>query len=298
MKNTNRDIYTGNGGFYFNGCNGDPLPVAENTGGRFLYPGMRFTHTAFAGAELAELCNVGDFSAVEISFDQLESLGIFQRNEFVQNFSFASVGEIFSRALKDTVFFSAEKTIHAFTEETVSICKKLGGMKIKYIVLDLPVAEILASCGREKVLLKRFYNKLLPVLMQFDQYILLPLRIPGRENSMDTADISMFLRECMNPRIKFLLDIYPHELDREKTVEEYALQAAFDAVSIVFHYNRDKGETLVKAHLIPWVEYLVRHGFKGSFLASPAGRENYFSPEECSLFAALVHETGKKQKMQ
>ena len=274
------------------------LPDGASHTGRFLYPGMRFTHTPFAGAELAELVNCEDFSGMEIAFTQLISLNSFQRNEFTEKISFLSVGEIFSSSLKDTVFFSTEKLIHAFTEETISICKKLGEMTIKNIVLDLPVAEILASGGKEKDLLKRFYRQILPTLLQYDQYILLPVRIPGRENCMDIAGISMFLRECMNPRVKFLLDIYPHELDRETAVEEYALQTAFDARSIVFHYSKDKGETLVKAHLLPWVEYLVRHGFNGSFLASPVSRETFFSAGECAHFSSLVQEIGKKQKSQ
>ena len=297
MKNTNRDKQNNNAVFYPRGGNVQMPSDGGMICGRWLYPGMRFTHTAFAGAELAELLNCEDFSGMEIGFTQLESLSIFQRNEFTEKILFPSVGEIFSRSLKDTVFFSTEKLIHAFTEETISVCRKLGAMKIKNIVLDLPVAEILVSGGKEKEFLKRFYRQLLPVLMQFDQYILLPLRIPARENCMDTAGVSMFLRECMNPRIKFLLDIHPHELDRETSVEEYALQTAFDAKSIVFHYSRDKGEVLVKAHLTPWVEYLVRHGFNGSFLASPDGRE-IFSGEDCTHFAELLHEISRKQKIQ
>ncbi|MBO4305341.1 MAG: hypothetical protein J6A21_12220, partial [Lentisphaeria bacterium] len=102
-----------------------------------------------------------------------------------------------------------------------------------------------------------------------------------------------FLRECMCPHVKLSLTVHPHELPRDADLFALAGLLGFDAGSLVFDYDADKGETLVRGHVFPWVEYLCSYGFRGAVLVSPRSRDGRFAMTEGMRFSGIVGEIRK-----
>lgn len=245
-------------------------------------------------AALLEIADQELFSSIELSHTQLEACSVMQRNKIVEYFPFIVAGGFVSRDFASNLLDLPPKMLDSFVAELESLFRKFAFLNIKYLSFDLPLYELLqkGDCPERKNL-QKLLRKLLPLLTELDQTLLLPLRIPSPCPEKAALLASSFIRESMCTKVKLKWEIHPHELSRQFSVQELAGVSAFDTKCIAFHYNADKGETLVKEHVLPWVEHLCSHGFRGAFLVSPFSADGRFAMTESNAFSQLVKEIRK-----
>lgn len=246
---------------------------------------------------VATLLEIGDqegFSAIELSETQLDALNISQRNKIKEYFPIVNGGAFISPSLGGNILHCDKKMLDDFIGNLEKVFEKFSSQNVKKLTLDLPMEEILVRGDEEEeekllLLLKKLY----PVLSLLGVHILLPCRI-RRSFSIELRDkISCFLRRCMSPFIKLHLQIYPHELNKDTDLFELCSFLGFDTECVTLIYNADKGETIVRAHLDPILEYLCYYSFRGGVLLSPLSRDGAFSMNEAGKYAMFLKEIRK-----
>ena len=279
-----------------------PPPPGEKSGksgepsfGAKGFFGYSFLSSSLPAATLAEIGDQEGFSAAEFTFSQLEAFTPSQWKKISSLYGKILAGAFvsgdFAAALLQE---SSPGRLESFAGELEKEFRKLAAFGVKELSFDLPFQEILAKgeCP-ERRNLQKLFRKLLPVLAELDQTLLLPCRIPFLSPEAGPEKISAFLRESMCPHVKLALEVYPHELPRNADLFALAGLLGFDAGSLVFDYDADKGETLVRGHVFPWAEYLCSYGFRGAVLVSPRSRDGRFAMTEGMRFSGIVSEIRK-----
>lgn len=257
--------------------------------------GVSALSSSLPASALVEVCDQEGFSGIELSAAQIENLSISQRNRVMEYFPRIVTGSFVNSSVMEGLLQSSSKMLNGFVQELSDLFEKLSRMQIKYLSFDLPFLEILRendACKMEN--LHHLLKKLLPSLTRNDQILLLPFPVPSPDPEMDWQKVNSFLRKSMTPLIKLRLDVYPHELTRKSDLFALCGLLGFDTKEVVLHYNADRGETLVKEHVLLLIRYLLSYGFQGSFLISPLSRDGRFMMPEAAHFAEILKEIRKK----
>jgi hypothetical protein len=77
------------------------------------------------------------------------------------------------------------------------------------------------------------------------------------------------LRNIMHPQIHLAVNIHPHELPRDFSPSELFRWLKFEAELVRFIYEPETGNKLVRAPLLPWMDYFQQINFKGAILFCP-----------------------------
>ena len=250
---------------------------------------------------VATLLEIGDqegFSAMELLETQLDALNIQQRNKVMEYFPLITGGGLVSPSFASTLLHCDKKMMEDFVCNVEKVFQKFSLWNVKKVTFDLPLDEMLERGDREEeenllLLLKKLY----PVLVRLNMYILLPCRIRSSFTGKLREKVSNFLRRCMSPSVKLHLQFYPHELDKNTDLASLCAYLGFDTKNVTISYNADKGETLVKGHLYPILEYLCHYSYRGSILLSPLSRDDSFAMNEASKYAAFLKEISKNSPL-
>ncbi|MBO7146198.1 MAG: hypothetical protein J6W81_00435 [Lentisphaeria bacterium] len=254
-----------------------------------LHFGIAAGKLSLSAAHLEECTVYNAFDALEIRLEQLEALSAPERKKYLSKFKICHCGNLLAPALTTLITGAGRMIQKEFTETCSQLFEKLGD--IQYASLDFSLSQVLGDPESEAVLRKLLHG-LHPALVRTGKTLLLSYSLPlnGSENS---RRLTAFLRNLMIPDIKLRLEIHPHDLKPDFNPEELAGTLRLETRSVLFCYNADAGNHLLRAHVAPWLRYFALTGFKGPFLLSPFSRENSLCPVECAGYAKLAEDFKK-----
>lgn len=243
---------------------------------------------------LTDCVSQDGFSAASLLKDQLDGLSPENLGDVQKHCPLIHAGAAFDRSMTDQIFCSGRTIRMEFASSCRKLLTELSCMGIHSLLLDLSLFPVM----NDPVLHERFQmflQEIQPVLLKEDSFLLLPYRLPSREE-ITPEQFSLFLRKLMIANVRVLFEIYPHELLPDFEPEILAGTLRLAAGEVCFCYNADCGNRLVRAHFQKFLKYFALTGFKGPFLAAPLSRNPEQFRVEAQAFSGLVREFLPKQR--
>lgn len=270
----------------------DSEPVKNVIRLRDYYPQLRFgfaaARTGLPPSRLSECADLKFFEAIELHREQYEAIPHAERAAFHQRFNVIQAGSILETPLAYNILNTAESMQMDFVRTVAAAIRGLAGAGIECGTLHFSIVSALEDPARRKAL-ARILHQLAPVLQETSRFLLFPVRIPSQKEE-GVEVISSFLREMMIPNLKVRLDLYPHEMAHDFDPVKLAGTLRLETRSVLFCYNADCGNRLVRAHLMPWLRYFSLVSFTGPFLVCPFSRDNRLAAVEGESFSKLAGE--------
>lgn len=272
------------------------MPVSENIKNvirlRDYYPRLCFGFAAARAnlpvSRLGECADLKHFEAIELHREQYDAIPASERAAFLQRFKIIQVGNLLNTSVAYNILNAPESMQEDFVRTVAAALRGFSRAGIECGTLHFSVASALEDPVRRKSL-ERILRKLHPVLQETSRTLLLPFRIPAQKENGVTV-FSTFLREMMIPNLKVRLDLYPHEMTPDFDPIQLAGTLRLETRSVLFCYNADCGNRLVRGHLLPWLRYFSLVSFAGPFLACPFSQENRLASIEGEAFSKLAGE--------
>lgn len=270
----------------------DSDPVKNVISLRDYYPQLRFGFAAARAnlpvSRLGECADLKYFEAIELHREQYDAIPSAERSAFLQRFKIVQAGSILETPLAYNILSAPESMQKDFVRTVSAALRGFEKAGIEFGTLHFSVASALEDPVRRKSL-EKILRQLAPVLQETSRTLLLPFRIPAHKEDGINA-FSAFLREMMIPNLKVRLDLYPHEMARDFDPVQLAGTLRLETRSVLFCYNADCGNRLVRAHLMPWLRYFSLLSFTGPFLVCPFSRDNRLASVEGEAFSRLAGE--------
>lgn len=228
--------------------------------------GVAFAECGLEGRQVAELLEIPGYDAAQLPADALDSKPV---RESLKTLPLKSLhlGMLMDKAVSRNIATAPQGMRRGFHEQAGRILEKAAEAGISTASLDLSLETALGDLGLRDAALATARG-LAPAMQRTGIAITLPFRIP-QFASPNSLSMASFLRDGMLPGLKARLDIHPHELPKQCKPKELLKGLEFETRSVLFIYDADSGNRLVKGHIAPWVEILASAGFKGPFLLCP-----------------------------
>ncbi|MBO5724982.1 MAG: hypothetical protein J6S58_09165 [Lentisphaeria bacterium] len=256
------------------------------------YPKLNF---GFAGGALSlrgdlftECCDRSGFTALEILPDQFHFASDAQKNLWNKRFHVIHCGTLLDSSLVRQIPEEEESLRREFLRTVTHLLVRMQQDSIPAGILDFGLSSILND-PEKKSALARLLTRLHNPLYRTGRILLLPLHLPCADPEMPEK-VMRFLRELMISQLKVCLRIYPHEISREFSPYDLAGHLHQETASVQFRYHADSGNTLLRAHLVPWLRYFSRTGFTGPFLFCPFYREDRLASLQSLACSRLAEE--------
>lgn len=215
------------------------------------------------------------------------------RSQAFQKIRFSSVDicNLFSRSFTNVIFEQSERIIDSFVSKFAEFTCQKEEYMYQSLTLDIEL-------GMDKN--NHLYQNYIKVLKRLgaklhekDITLCFPVRIPYATNDTSKQSLTT-LREIISPNCQFCVDIHPHELPPNYSVDDLMRWYQFYTKSIRFIYEPEIGNNLVVANIKPWLEYLKKRCFSGNIFFAPV-----ISTEErfCEEIAHLQDIVSKVQEI-
>lgn len=234
--------------------------------------------------------NFSSLTALELPVNFVEYFPAGMRKKLFERYTYLQTGSLAPLALMENILdeprFQEEfiKNLESLLEETLS-------QGVQKVFLDFPMELILGEGKNPEAVafLKKILKTLYPVLLRGEGELFLPCRIPALPGGGSPGEFSAFLASNMMSHIKASLQIHPHEIPRdEMDMEKLLGPLALDTGSVAFRYDGENGHMLVKAHLAPFLQYLLARGYRGGCFVIPFSNDNRLFSAEVERFASLA----------
>lgn len=257
--------------------------------------GFAVAKTNLPVSRLPDAAEFKSFEALEIQHEQLDAMSVFRLEALLERFPVVHGGNLMDKSLSRNIISAPVKIQDDFVAESARLLKMIAAQyRLHTVALDLSAGSAIAD-PVQKEALRRILRRLYPFLLENGQTLLLPFRLPVL-GGCSAAELASFLRETMIPSIKVRLDIYPHELKKNSDPREIAGNLRFETRSVIFCYDADGGNRLLRAHLVPWLKYFALNAFYGPYFVCPFSQEYRLSPLEAESYSKLVEELKHKQE--
>lgn len=261
------------------------------------YPDLNFGFAsgalALKGELFAECSDRPGFNALEVLPDQFFAASEYQLSAWKKRFKVIHCGSLLDRALVRLIP-GAEPAIRSdFLRTVEEILTKMQEIGIPSGILDFGLAGVLPDPEKKKELCC-LLAKLHPILHKTERTLMLPVHLPFNDESMVRL-VTGFLQEMMMGQLKICLQIYPHELGRDFSPRASAGLLRLETAQVRFCYNADCSNTLVRAHLVPWLRYLSLVRFTGPILFCPYSRDNRLAVQQSKACSLLAEELIKSE---
>ena len=194
---------------------------------------------------------------------------------------------LFPLSLTRSISEQSSRIIDEFVSQFTEIIEKRDTYSFNSLTLDVEPGSVAGEreCNSNRLsLLKRLGLK----LSGKDITLCLPVRIPYATNDLAESSFK-FLSELMCPDYQFCVDIHPHELPLDYSVDELMRWYQFDTKTIRFIYEPELGNNLVLDHLKPWIVFLTKNCFRGNIFFAPViSDETHLSHEITSLQSMIA----------
>ena len=183
------------------------------------------------------------------------------------NFKILSVSDILPQGIASEIAFQNKGIIRDFVNNTDSLLDTLLDLEIDSCSLNLSLESVFKEPEKEKLLVDLF-KKISPYLIRKKITMLLPVRIPSIY-SVDFDCYPLFIRKIMNPDMKLVIEIYPHEFRVKQNPLEVLKPFIYKIGMVNFIYEPEAGNYLVDKLLIPWLDALEKLSYKGLVVLTP-----------------------------
>lgn len=196
-------------------------------------------------------------------------------------------GSVMDSRLSRGILFAEEKFQRDFSRQFANSLQFLASAGIRTATLDCPLENILASEESQKEMHKILLGAA-PVIIKEKMTLLIPCAVPAAA-SRSTA--LRFMRNTMIPGVKLKLEIMPWHPDYSKLpVPEQLGSLLLETGSVIFRYDADCGNRIMKDHVKPVLAELKRVNFTGTVLLAPISQRNRMAYPEAREFAGILEE--------
>lgn len=243
---------------------------------------------ALSGTLFDECTDRKEFSAVEVSCEYFKSLPESRQQRLRKNFSRIHCGSLLSPSLATLVPGAGKHIRKEFVRTCEKVFRNLQTQGIECGTLDFSLTAVLKDPDR-KQLLSSLLRELHPALKATGRTLLLPVRLPFDDPAMPER-ITEFLRDQMIHGLKLRLELYPHDMKPDFNPQELAKTLRLETRSVMFCFNADGGNRLMKVHIEPWLSYFALTGYAGPYLVCPFSLNNRLAAVESENFAVLTQD--------
>lgn len=195
-------------------------------------------------------------------------------------------GGLLDFSLSENIPGSPPKLRKEFAYQADAVLRDLADRGVKTASLDCSLDSLAGNPDAVQSLLD-ILKLLAHTLVTRGMTLLIPYRIPSDAEAEFVAD---FLRRTMIPQVRLRLDVHPHELPRDFAPETILRHLKPEIGSVIWVYDADSGNRILKKHLTPWLDVLLPAGMNGPFLFCPNSRRNRMALAEAEAFLELVTE--------
>lgn len=243
-------------------------------------------------ANLEDFLHFPEFNAAGLPWElftasDTESIRI--RDAFTRQCPVRICGSIMDSRLSCAIPFADKRMRRDFSEQLRHALEILLPHGITCAVLECP-PETLGNRKDAETALREILQSTAPFLIRNSMTLLLPVSIPAPPGQWNTQSVARFFRDCMIPNIKIRLDVHPWDMEENIPPEQAAGRLAFETEALLFHYNADCGNRILKSTVFEWKNYLAAAGHDCPLLLSPSSRRNRMAFPEANLFAQIAGE--------
>ena len=251
--------------------------------------GMAFSVMRMSAANICDYLNFPEFDALELPWETLiapdDEKAQFLNREIVRREKKVLCGGTMVLQLASEIAFAPEKLRKSFAAELEKSLLLLADLGFQDVTLECPLERIAGNTDAEKAF-REIVLRVAPVLLQRNMTMLVPAKFPCG----NVAEIMKLLRDTMIPNIKLRLDVYPWALPEKAGLRETAGLLGFETRAVVFRYDADCGNRILKQHITQWINYLNRTGSRALLLLSPHSQRNRMAFPEATQFSGIIGE--------
>ena len=183
------------------------------------------------------------------------------------NFKILSVLDIVPQGIASEVAYQNKPIVRDFINNIDCMLDKLLNLGINSCSLNLSLENAFKVSEKEKLTLD-LLKKISPYLIRKKVTMLLPVRIPSIY-PVDFNRYSLFIRKVMNPDLKLVIEIYPHEFRVKQNPIEVLKPFIYKIGMVNFIYEPEAGNYLVDKLLISWLDALEELSYEGVVVLTP-----------------------------
>lgn len=243
---------------------------------------------ALSGTLFDECTDRKEFSAVEISCEYFKSLPESRQQYLRKHFRRLHCGSLLTPSLATLVPGAGKHIRKEFVRTCEQVFRNLQTLEIECGALDFSLTAVLKDPDRKQQL-SSLLRELHPALQAAGRTLLLPVRLPFDKADMPER-VMGFLRDLMIPGLKLRLELYPHDMKPDFNPQELAKTLRLETRSVMFCFNADGGNRLMKVHIEPWLSYFALTGYTGPYLVCPFSLNNRLAAVESENYAALIQD--------
>lgn len=243
-------------------------------------------------AALEDFLHFPEFNAVELPWEILHSADSETariREKIFRQCPERICGSVMDSRLSIEIPFADKRMRRDFTAQLRIALEKLLPHGITRAVLECRPDTLEPGSDAGKALTEILHS-IAPFLIRNTMILLLPAAVPPPHGHRDASATAQFLRDCMIPNIKLRLDVHPWDLKKGAVPAQTAGCLAFETEALLFHYNADWGNRILKSQVAVWKDYLAGAGHGCPLLLSPASQRNRMAFPEAELFAKIAGE--------
>lgn len=250
--------------------------------------GMAFSVMRMNMADICDYLNFQEFDAIELPWETLLSPNDENaeqlKREVLRRGKKILLGGTMVLQLANEITFAPAKLRKSFAIELEKSLLMLADLGFSDVTLECPLERIAGDPEAEKAF-REIILRVAPVLINRNITMLVPVKFPCE----NVSAVMKVLRDTMIPNVKLRLDVYPWTMDMKKDLRETAGQLGFETRAVVFRYDADCGNRILKHHVSAWISYLNRSGTQALFLLSPHSLRNRMAFPEATLYSEIIN---------
>ena len=254
--------------------------------------GMAFSRIGMPPVEIRDYLDFSAFSAMELPWEMFadadsDPVILSLRKDAFRSGKTIICGSLMESRLSRGIIFAEDKFQKDFARQLANALQFLVSCGIRTATLDCPLENLLASDEAQNDM-RNILLAAAPVLIREKMTLLLPCTIPA-SGSLSAA--LRFMRNTLIPGVKLKLEIMPWHPDFAKTpVAEQLGTLLFEAGSILFRYDADCGNRIMKEQVKPVIAALKKVNYTGTVLLAPMSQRNRMTYPEACQFAGILED--------
>lgn len=251
--------------------------------------GMAFSVMRMNTADIGDYLNFQEFDAIELPWEILlapnDEKAEKLKREVIQRKKKILFGGTMVLQLANEIMFAPEKLRKSFAIELEKSLLLLADLGFSDVTLECPLERIAGDTDAEKAF-REIVLRVAPVLVNRKITMLVPVKFPCE----NVSGVMKLLRDTMIPNIKLRLDVYPWLLREKTDLRQEAGVLGFETCAVLFRYDADCGNRILKHHVAMWIDYLNRFGSQALLLLSPHSQRNRMAFPEATLYSGIINE--------
>lgn len=252
--------------------------------------GVAFSRIGMNPEDIRDYLDFSAFSAMELPWEIFSAAepGILAlRKTAFRSGKTIICGSLMDSRLSRGIILAEDKFQKDFARQLANALQFLASCGIRTATLDCPLENLLAGEEAQNDMRKILLTAA-PVIVREKMTLLLPCAIPA---AGDLSTALRFMRNTLIPGVKLKLEIMPWHPDFAKTpVSDLLGNLLFETGSVIFRYDADCGNRIMKAQVKPVIEALKRVNYTGTVLLAPMSQRNRMAYPEICQFSGILED--------